>query len=243
MNYIIGLAKDSIPLHQHARYEIVIYTKGSGTIIAEGVRYPVKPGNITIIPPGVAHKSDFEEEFEEIYIYGEFEQMFQLSAPVVIGTDLNSEGIQIAKMIFRNRYGNADYLAALCNAFAHFLAQRIEMDDDISIAVHDIMSEITNHFHDSNLNLKVLLEKSGYAEDYIRAQFKKITGKTPVEFLTKIRIRHACYLMDQYKSALSLAEIAEKCGYTDYIYFSRRFKQQMGVSPRAYKGVSSQVHT
>lgn len=243
MNYIIGLTKESIPLHRHALYEIVIYTKGSGTIIAEGIRYPVKPGNITIIPPGVVHKSDFEEEFEEIYIYGEFEQMFQLSSPVVIGTDLNSEGVHIARMIFRNRYGNADYLAALCNAFAHFLAQRIEIDDDISIAVHDIMSEITNHFHDSNLNLKALLEKSGYAEDYIRAQFKKVTGKTPVEFLTKIRIRHACYLMDQYKNALSLAEIAEKCGYTDYIYFSRRFKQQMGVSPRAYKGVSSQVHT
>lgn len=243
MNYIIGLTKESIPLHRHALYEIVIYTKGSGTIIAEGIRYPVKPGNITIIPPGVVHKSDFEEEFEEIYIYGEFEQMFQLSSPVVIGTDLNSEGVHIARMIFRNRYGNADYLAALCNAFAHFLAQRIEIDDDISIAVHDIMSEITNHFHDSNLNLKALLEKSGYAEDYIRAQFKKVTGKTPVEFLTKIRIRHACYLMDQYKTALSLAEIAEKCGYTDYIYFSRRFKQQMGVSPRAYKGVSSQVHT
>ena len=31
-----------------------------------------------------------------------------------------------------------------------------------------------------------------------------------------------------------VAEIAEKCGYTDYIYFSRKFKQITGKSPRAY---------
>ena len=78
------------------------------------------------------------------------------------------------------------------------------------------------------------LQKSGYAEDYIRAQFKKFTGKTPTEFLTKIRIYHACYLIDAYKNTLSLAEIAEKCGYTDYVYFSRRFKHIMGISPREY---------
>ena len=72
---------------------------------------------------------------------------------------------------------------------------------------------------------------------------KQMTNKTPIEFLTHMRIRHACYLMDVFKNALSLAEIAEKCGYTDYIYFSRRFKQQMGVSPRAYKGASNQAHT
>lgn len=243
MKYITNLVKESIPMHQHNIYEIVIYLKGNGLLVTPDKAYPVAPGTITIIPPGTMHKSEFTEDFEEIFIAGNFEQMFQLSEPALIHIEPDGEGIQLAKIIYKNRYASSDYLAALCNAMAHFLVQNLEMDDEIGRAVNEIKNEMIHNFHDCNINLKDILEKSGYAEDYIRAHFKKITGKTPIEFLTGIRIRHACYLMDVYKNALPLAEIAEKCGYTDYIYFSRRFKQQMGVSPRAYKGASSQVHT
>ena len=236
MKYLTNLVKESIPLHQHNSYEVVVYLKGNGFLMTPDVSYPVGPGTISIITPGIMHKSEFTEDFEEIFINGEFEQMFNLSQPAFIHIDLDSEGIQLANIIYHNRYANSDYLGALCNAMAHFLVQNLEMDDEVGRAVNDIKNEIIRSFHDCNINLKSILEKSGYAEDYIRAHFKKITGKTPIEFLTRMRIRHACYLMDVYKNALSLSEIAEKCGYTDYIYFSRRFKQQMGVSPRAYKG-------
>ena len=40
--------------------------------------------------------------------------------------------------------------------------------------------------------------------------------------------------MDIYINSMSLNEISEKCGYTDYVYFSRKFKQVMGMSPRNY---------
>ena len=32
----------------------------------------------------------------------------------------------------------------------------------------------------------------------------------------------------------ALIEIAEKCGYTDYVYFSKKFKSVTGVAPRTY---------
>ncbi len=54
------------------------------------------------------------------------------------------------------------------------------------------------------------------------------------EISNEVRINNACFLIDTYKHLLSLSEIAEKCGYTDYIYFSRRFKQITKVSPRKY---------
>ena len=37
-----------------------------------------------------------------------------------------------------------------------------------------------------------------------------------------------------YRNSVPLGVISEKCGYTDYIYFSRRFKHIMGVSPSEY---------
>ncbi|MBR2180546.1 MAG: helix-turn-helix transcriptional regulator, partial [Oscillospiraceae bacterium] len=89
----------------------------------------------------------------------------------------------------------------------------------ISMVLQDIVTKISDNFFDSGINIGEILKKSGYAEDYIRAQFKIFTGKSPIGFLTEMRINHACYLIDIYKNSLSLTEIAEKCGYTDYVYF------------------------
>ena len=99
---------------------------------------------------------------------------------------------------------------------------------------HNTKLNCLEYHRDSELNIGQLLRSSGYAEDYIRAQFKKITGKTPGRFLTEIRIKHACYMMEAYGSVLTLNEIAEKCGYTDYVYFSKRFKEITGSTPRHY---------
>ena len=137
-------------------------------------------------------------------------------------------------MIYTNRYSNHEYLTALINAFTHFLLQSIKMEDDIYIAINKIIETISSNFYDCNIKINALLKESGYAEDYIRAQFKKFTGKTPVEFLTVLRINHARYMIDLYKNSFPLAYIAEKCGYADYVYFSRKFKQVMGISPQKY---------
>lgn len=237
MNLLIDLIKRESPSHQHKNYEIIVYMKGNGLFHSAEIDIPVSPGKIIIIPPGTVHSSTFSGELERIYINGEFNQIFNLTSPTVILDNSENEGALLAKMIYNNRHSNSEYVAALVSAFAYFLIQRLKMETAISLTINDIVNEITNNFYDCNINLNYLLKKSGYAEDYIRAQFKKFTGKTPTEFLTKIRIYHACYLIDTYKNSLSLGQIAEKCGYTDYVYFSRRFKHIMGVSPRKYMAV------
>ena len=235
MNFLINLIKEESPPHNHKNYEIIVYTKGNGTIHAAEKDIAVGPGKMIIIPPGIVHSSSKSStDFERIYINGELNQTFFLTSPTVVLDNSANEGLLLAKMIYTNRYSNREYVVALINAFTHFLLQNIKMDDDIFLAIKNIVEEISNNFFDCNINLNALLKKSGYSEDYIRAQFKKITGKTPTEFLTEIRINHACYLIDIYKNLFSLADVAERCGYTDYVYFSRRFKQIMGVSPQKY---------
>ena len=234
MSYIINVGRGKFSEHKHKEYEIAIYTKGKAIYHTEEKDIEVFPGKITVAPPGVAHSTEICDGIERIYIRGEFNQIFNLTSATVISDNAKKEGLLFARMIYENRYENPEYVSALVNAFAHFLLQSIKMEDEISLVIKEIVNQITANFYDSNLNVSQLLNNSGYAEDYIRAQCKKNTGRTPVEFLTKIRISHACYLIDTYKNTLSLTEIAEKCGYTDYVYFSRRCKQIMGVSPRTY---------
>ena len=236
MSYLINTIKHLSGAHRHINYEIIVHIHGTGTLHTDERDFPVSPGKIAIIPPGTIHNGVSDDgELERIYINGEFNQVFNLTSPVIISDNPEREGTLLAKLIFNNRYENPDYVASLCNALAHFLVQNLKMDDSIGMAVKEIIYEITENFHDCNIDLAYILQKSGYAEDYIRAQFKKLTGKTPIEFLTEVRIRHARYLIDVYRNSLPLSLIAEKCGYTDYIYFSRRFRQVMEMSPKKYK--------
>lgn len=235
MDYLINLIKKESPPHKHKNYEIIVYTRGEGILHTNKKDIETAPGKIIIIPPGTVHSSSIVgKHFDRIYINGEFNHVFKMTSPTVVVDNSNSEGLELAKMIYNNRFSNHGYVVALISAFTHFLLGRINIENEIYLAIKNIIDEITDNFYCYDIDLCSVLKKSGYSEDYIRAQFKKATGKTPTEFLTETRISHACYLIDTYRNSIPLTAISEQCGYVDYIYFSRRFKQLTGTSPRKY---------
>ena len=190
MEFLIDTLIGGTLPHKHKTYEIIAYIKGYSVIHAGGEDFSVGPGKVIIIPPGVVHHST-ELDFEQIYIRGDFTQ-FSFHAPIVVSDNTTGEGLQLTKMIYDNRYADPEYVNILIQALAHFLLRNIHVEDRIFAETQKIAETISTHFADSGIQLNALLKKSGYAEDYIRAQFKKIMGKTPTEFLTGIRIRHAC---------------------------------------------------
>ena len=235
MDYTVNLVSEGFRPHKHNKYEIIAYMRGTGTLFVAGREIEIKPRKIVIIPPYTEHFSvKNEETFERIYINGDFEHIFKFNSIVEISDNNQNEGLNLIKMIYDNRFSNHEYLTALINAFAHFLLSVSNIENEISVEIKNIITEISDNFSNCDISLNTLLKNSGYAEDYIRAEFKKVTGYTPNKFLTKLRISHACYLIDMYKKSIPLTVISEKCGYTDYVYFSRKFKEIMGVSPRKY---------
>lgn len=65
------------------------------------------------------------------------------------------------------------------------------------------------------------------------ALFRRQTGFAPIDFLIRLRVQHACRLLDT--TALSVGEVAEQAGYTDPYYFTRCFRRVMGTTPRLYR--------
>ncbi|MBR3942588.1 MAG: helix-turn-helix domain-containing protein [Clostridia bacterium] len=229
------------PLHKHNNYEIMFYLHGTGHLRTPNDNYPFSPGTIIIVPPGTEHGSASEKGFKNISISGNFENLLHFEDIITIRDNPQNEGKMLAETIYNNRHKNNIYVSKLCVAFIHFILQYISVTDNISASVNRIIYAIENSFRDSNIDLCCLLQKSGYAKDYIRAHFKKITGKTPNAFLTDIRIKHAVFLIDVYSNTLSLQQIAEQCGYTDYVYFSKKFKSVLGFSPKEYKNTVSNL--
>ncbi len=238
MNTSVGYINHSCSEHKCNCYEIIFYRKGAGRFCFSENNIPVSSGKFIIVPPNTLHFSEYTEEAETFFIHGDFNHIFSLSSPMVVMDNAEKNGEFLMKMIFDNRFSNPEYLLSLSDALAHFLLQNIQTEKNINIVLQDILTKISHNFYDSNLNIDDIFKKSGYAKDYIRAQFKILTGKTPVELLTEMRINHARYLIDIYKDSLPLAEIAEKCGYLDYVYFSRRFKDITGLSPKNYININ-----
>jgi len=236
MKALINILREECVLpHKHKNYEIIIYTKGTGILNTAQKNIHVSPGKIVIIPPGIMHSSTTSDSvFERIYLNGSFNHIFNITSVSVINDTLQGEGVTLANMIYKNRFSDSEYLSSLMTSFELFLLKNIKIDNDITLAVRDIVDKIINDYCNCNIDICSILNKSGYSEDYIRSQFKNITRKTPVGFLTEIRISHACFLIKTFGSSLSLAAISEECGYNDYVYFSRRFKHITGMSPRKY---------
>ena len=238
MSYTVNCTRDGLtryPLHTHKNYEIMFYLEGQGFMQTEYGPLPFRRGTVIIMPPHVRHGSLSENGFKNISVEGAFDGYLHAARPIAIEDSPKEDGAALANMILENRYGSPAYLAALCAAYACFLAERINVEGGVQKSVSEIVSRISERAFDGEIDLASLLSQSGYAEDYIRSHFKRITGKTPKEFLTEIRIRHACFLIDVYGEELSLARIAEKCGYTDYPYFSKKFRSVMNLSPRDYR--------
>ncbi len=238
MNYIVNLVeykKQNFPLHKHDYYEILVYVQGEGAIKVENKTYSVKKGTIVVVPPKMEHGSMSSKGLKSIYVAWKENAPFTFSEPLFFNDNQNEDGQYLVKAIFFNRYKNVEFLTALCNALAQFVLQNIKTQTNLDRAINQIINSITANFQNCDFNLKKVINSVGYAEDYIREQFKLLTGKTPVNFLTDVRIDFAEQMIEIYNEQMSLNEVALRSGYYDYAYFSRRFCQKTGFSPRAYK--------
>lgn len=222
------------PLHSHNDFEIMFYVEGSGVLHTPKKDYPFSPGTAIIVPPYTDHGSVSENGFKNICVRGNFGHLLMFEAPKTVHDNPEGEGKELANIIYRNRFGNKDFLNAIAEAYIHFLLQNTVYETASLKAVNKLCRHIAENAFDSSFDLTEILIKSGYAEDYIRMCFTKQIGMPPVKFLNKVRIDRAASLLNIYKDEIPLSQIAEMCGFQDYAYFSKKFKQITGVSPKNY---------
>lgn len=72
-----------------------------------------------------------------------------------------------------------------------------------------------------------------YSEGYFRQIYKEHFGISFHQDWINARVSYAIYLLST--SSLSIASLAEQCGYTDYHYFLRQFQKITGKTPNQYR--------
>lgn len=82
-------------------------------------------------------------------------------------------------------------------------------------------------------DLSQLAKLAGMSATHYSAVFRRQTGYAPVDYFLRMKIQHACRLLDT--TSLRIEEISGTIGYDDPFYFSRLFRRIMSQSPRAYR--------
>ncbi len=92
---------------------------------------------------------------------------------------------------------------------------------------------IEDNYYSNELSINYISNKLEVTSSYLSKLLKKETGLSFIDYLTKIRIKKAMYIMED--PAVKIYDVAELVGYSNQHYFCRAFKKVVGVSPTEYK--------
>ena len=91
---------------------------------------------------------------------------------------------------------------------------------------------INEHFLLEKISTGLLAEKCGISESGLKKLFLKKFGIPPVRYMIQLKIRYACDLLRTER--YTVTRTAELCGYNNVYFFSRQFKEYMGISPQTF---------
>lgn len=91
---------------------------------------------------------------------------------------------------------------------------------------------IRNHFAD-DVTLPMLAKEAHLSISALERRFKKHLSRTPLQYLTDVRLENARRLL--VETNLPLADVGFECGFKDASYFARRFKRKFSSLPSEFR--------
>lgn len=108
----------------------------------------------------------------------------------------------------------------------------IKMKEKQSLLPEKVVHYIDRNYFRPDLALEDLTKEFGVSRTVLCQQFKEVVKMTVGEYMLQTRMLRAKALLDDGYG--NIAYVAEKCGYEDAGYFSKRFRKYFGISPSDY---------
>ena len=95
------------------------------------------------------------------------------------------------------------------------------------------MTIIDNQIESNSVNVDDIASALAMSTSQFRRRLSAITGETPQNYITNIRMQKARYLLDNTPD-MTILDVAKCCGYDGQSSFTRAFKRFFGVTPSDY---------
>jgi AraC-like DNA-binding protein len=253
--------------HYHPEYELTLILEGSGErMVGDNHEYFV-PGDLVLLGPGLPHTwvSEMSSaavviQFSEGFIapilqYPECDRIRQLLARAPQGLAFPVTGL-----------GKGDLMASIMRLPVAKAAGRItELLDVLQMLAgsrvgaralaspyfqpaagkkaEGRIAKVFQYIHQHSaetVSLGKMAALINLSESAFCKFFKRTTGKTFSDYLSDIRIGHACHLLSESDDTIS--EIAYRSGFESLTYFNRVFLRKKGVRPRDFRKGSQGIH-
>lgn len=111
---------------------------------------------------------------------------------------------------------------------------KLQTVKETSSSTYNALYAISGQFM-RKLSLKEISRFAAMSPRHFQRKVKEITGRSFIQLLQEIRIRHSCGLLQftQY----SVQHVAEMVGIFDMNYFYRLFRGYCGMTPAAFRGI------
>jgi AraC-like DNA-binding protein/quercetin dioxygenase-like cupin family protein len=127
------------------------------------------------------------------------------------------------------------YFMVLVTFLSREYVKGLHLSDRSMAEIAKAVTFLEKHFT-AEITVAGLADIAGLSERQFTRIFKATYGTTPKRYLVQQRITYACRLM-QYsgkRGPKTVTEVAYDSGFTDGNYFSRVFKEIVGMSPSEY---------
>lgn len=223
-------------------YRIYYVCTGTGLLHTAGRTDPLSEGDVFLTFPGIPFCIESVSDFTYLYIGflgargNQIMERLKISPRNFLFRDCLAIG-DLWKQGLATPQDLTDLMSesVLLHTFA-FLGSRTLPENRKSSPGSDacqiIKKYIDDRFSDPALSLERIGSDLQYNQKYISSIFKKNMGVGISVYLNQIRIQHACTLIRQGFTGVS--DIAARCGFSDPQYFSRVFKEKIGIPPGQY---------
>ncbi len=224
--------------HSHDFWELVYCTDGAGSFQFEnGTIMQYRKGDTVAIPPREVHCNTSQEGFTNLHMRIS-DPSFPYKTAFRVSDDPDHHlrtAFQQAKFYYLSDIKRSELvLSALGELIASYMVV-YRSNSEFSDPVEQIRTAILRSYAQPDFALDGFIQTLPFHYDYLRKLFKKEVGVTPLEYMTRLRMKKASAMLTALGGTdYSVAEIARLCGYDDALYFSRVFKKAYGVSPSAY---------
>ncbi len=263
--YYSDLNFHSVGVHTHDYYEFYIFVDGDVSMEIRSQLYPLKTGDIVLVPPGVPHRavvnnpdkpyrrfvfwiSRFYCDYlmKESVDYGMLMQKaltksgYVFSLPQSDFHTIQAKVIRLLEEINTNRYGR-DAMIALSVSDLILTMNRRVYEVEHQQNNEDVFSALLEYIHahiTEPLTLEELGSKFYLSKYYISHLFKDNLGISIHQYILKKRLEHVAGAI---LNGDSITSACEEYGFHDYSSFYRAFNKEYGISPAEYRNIHSIV--
>lgn len=139
-------------------------------------------------------------------------------------------------------YADSVELAKMRNYLRMPKDNKVKADVDITeievvqldkLLLQKILKAVESNISEPDFDVSILAEKVGMSRSSLTRKLKAITGLTPLEYIKKVKMKHAKILLEDRNKNIS--DVSLFLGYFNRKHFTKCFKDEFGVTPSEYQ--------